>query len=175
MSMRKLIATLLIIISCAHAFAQTEKKNFYLLYHGDSGLLITQSKNDTINVEFFAIDFNRVNVATYNLSFDKSGDLIKKPVIRPSHERVFRFSYTNYRSDNIPILVSKNAIGNSLTYDEVIYKVKSDDFLKILDNFNVYFINIDSTFDNYYMAKKVKLEKAILDYKTRFKEKTAIT
>jgi oligoribonuclease NrnB/cAMP/cGMP phosphodiesterase (DHH superfamily) len=159
MSMRNLILTVIIILFYAQTNAQAEKKSFFLLYHNNSKIKKTESKNDTINIELFTIDFNKVNIVTYQISIDKFGNLSKRIQTKPIHEKIFEFSYTNSKSNNIPILISKNAIVNSLDYDEIISKVKSDDFLKILNNFNVYFINADLSFEDYYLAKKVKFEK----------------
>ena len=65
----------------------------------------------------------------------------------------------NVNSNNNPIIVRGKDISNYLTLDEIIFQSDFENFNAIINNFNVYLINSKENSDDYYIARKVLIEK----------------
>ncbi|WP_333659264.1 hypothetical protein [Flavobacterium sp.] len=142
-----------------NSFSQEQKKNIYIFINQKPTL---QIKNDTLNIQQFEINFDvKSSINPIHLTIDKSGNLIKNLTIKSSSNEIVKFKYENIKSNNIPLLINKKNIFNFLIYDEIVSQIKFKNFMNILNTFNVYIINAEYNSEEYFMAKKVNIEKYI--------------
>jgi hypothetical protein len=156
--MRKFLV-LTFVLFFSGIYSQSDKKKLFILYKNDSGMRIGQSKNDTMSVEAYVIDFTKSSKSNLVLDIGQDGNLKIKYNIVYSRLKILDFIYINQNSDNNPILVNKKTIRNVLKYNVIIDSIKDENFVKILNNFDIYFINEDEALEDYYVAKKVQLQK----------------
>ncbi|WP_445457313.1 hypothetical protein [Flavobacterium sp. HNIBRBA15423] len=153
----KIVALLLFFNAFFICYSQKGVKEIYLFIDKNP---VVEVKNDTLLFQKFVIDFNENSKnKEINLSIDKERTLIKSFKIKPSNNRNLNLVYRNEKNHNIPIIVQKKDIKNVLFYNEIIESMNSENFSEIVSKFDLYLIEKDKDDKEYFIAKKVVLEK----------------
>lgn len=154
----KNIIILLISFNCfLMCYSQKKPNEIYLFFNKKPAIEI---KNDTLLFQKFILDFNLAsNAKEIFLKIDKNGNLIKNIKIKSSRDRNINLTYINENDNNVPMLIHKNQIKNSLMYEEIVANINPENFYEIVSNYDVYIIECELNDKEYYMAKKVFLEK----------------
>lgn len=154
--MKKTLNIIFLFFISINSFSQKEKKDLYLFIPEKP---VYEISNDTIIFQQFKIDFESKNSVKNIVFIDDKGNLAKKINLKGTSNKVLNLIYKNVNSRNNPIVVIEKDIGNYLTLDAIIYQTDFENFIEILNNFNVYLINSKENTDRYYIAKKVFIEK----------------
>ncbi|HQA75283.1 hypothetical protein [Flavobacterium sp.] len=152
----KKIQYFIILFCFSFCFSQNEKQNIFIFIPEKPSIKIG---NDTLNFQRFEINFNSKHHKSLELIIDKLGNLQKKISLKSNISKLVYLNYESINSNNNPILVNPKDIKNFLTHDEIINNINFDNFINIINDFNVYVINSDYNLEDFFIAKKVKIEK----------------
>ncbi|WP_395065870.1 hypothetical protein [Flavobacterium sp.] len=144
------------ILNFTICFSQDVKKNLYIEFNEKPYI---KSNNDSTAIEFYKLDFEKKDGIVYNLSIDNNGNLVKNVYLKGSSAKIIILKYYNVNADNNPFIINLLEMKNFITMNEIIDKYSIENFMSILENFNIYLVKKKS--GNKYYAKKMLVEKLI--------------
>ncbi|HEX9981280.1 MAG TPA: hypothetical protein VGB50_12020 [Flavobacterium sp.] len=153
---------LLIVISLlaiVEVLAQNSHPALYIFLTPESEAKSSVASDDAVVLETYFLDFSKSDRILYKLSMSSANVLNKNVTVKGGRSKLFVIKYLNEKGNNLPFIVSKKDIINSLTWEEIIYKTEPNNFAEILNAFKVvYLISAPSLAENYFIAKKVTIE-----------------
>ena len=134
----------------------TKKEPLYIIYTDTDNFDIVNLKNDSIKVGYDLYLFNvKKSGAGYDYSLKQEGNLVTKLHI-VDDSAIRQVCFMDFKTSS-PVLVNKKEIRNKMNVKEMVLTTNYKKMKSVIETFQIiYLINENNSFENYYIAKKVK-------------------
>lgn len=154
-----------IIISLISLNCYSQTSSLYILLDNKSTVDTLIVKNDSIYYQEFKIIYNK-DILKY-MDFKLTKEMKLEKTIHLSGKNIdttFNLIYKNSKNNNPPkIVLNKNVI-NILTYNDLTKARNFKNLISIIKLYeNIYLINEELKYDEYYIAKKVSIKPSLSD------------